>query len=117
MGLEPALKSSNTKKWVDQHLIHTQKGSAIIGVAHVPDLNDTKSLEMKVLSKNILPKVMQVAEKAIKELHGKDAGGRAMVVNEARPQEKKEFAPRRPFNNTDLYPYFTGRIKENKKPY
>ena len=39
------------------------------------------------------------AEKAIKELHGKDAVGRAMVVNEARPQEKKEFAPRRPFNN------------------
>ena len=64
---EPALKSSNTKKWVDQHLIHTRKGSAIIGVAHVPDLNDTKSLEMKVLSKNILPKVMQVAEKAIKD--------------------------------------------------
>lgn len=40
------------------------------------------------------------AEKAIQELHGKDAGGRALVVNEARPLEKKEFGgSRRPFNN------------------
>jgi cold-inducible RNA-binding protein len=39
------------------------------------------------------------AEKAIQELHGKDAGGRALVVNEARPLEKKEFGARRPFNN------------------
>ena len=37
------------------------------------------------------------AEKAIKELHGKDAGGRPLVVNEARPQEKKEMGHRRPF--------------------
>jgi len=35
--------------------------------------------------------------KAIEELNGKDVNGRAIVVNEARPQEKRE---RRPFNNS-----------------
>jgi cold-inducible RNA-binding protein len=30
------------------------------------------------------------AKKAIADMHGKDAGGRALVVNEARPQEKRE---------------------------
>lgn len=41
------------------------------------------------------------ADQAISELHGTDAGGRALVVNEARPQEKREFTPgaKRPFNN------------------
>ena len=33
-------------------------------------------------------------EKAVEELNGKEVGGRAIVVNEARPQEKRE---RRPF--------------------
>jgi len=41
------------------------------------------------------------ATKAITALHGKDAGGRALVVNEARPQEKKDMGPRRPFNNAN----------------
>ena len=47
------------------------------------------------------------AEKAIKELHGKDAGGRPLVVNEARPQEKKEMGHRRPFqsHNSGKRPY------------
>ncbi|MAG44743.1 RNA-binding protein [bacterium] len=36
------------------------------------------------------------AEKAIKELNGKELGGRALVVNEARPM--KERAPRDDFN-------------------
>lgn len=31
------------------------------------------------------------AEQAIKDLHGKEVGGRTLVVNEARPQEKREF--------------------------
>ncbi len=35
------------------------------------------------------------AKAAISNLNGKDVGGRAMVVNEARPQENRE---RRPFN-------------------
>lgn len=35
------------------------------------------------------------AKAAISSLNGKDVGGRAMVVNEARPQENRE---RRPFN-------------------
>lgn len=39
------------------------------------------------------------ATKAISDLHGKDAGGRALVVNEARPQEKRDPGARRPFNN------------------
>lgn len=30
------------------------------------------------------------AQKAIKELNGKDVDGRAIVVNEARPQEKRD---------------------------
>ncbi len=30
------------------------------------------------------------ALKAIKDLHGKEVGGRPLVVNEARPQEKRE---------------------------
>jgi cold-inducible RNA-binding protein len=40
------------------------------------------------------------AVKAIADLNGKDADGRKLVVNEARPQEKKEMGgARRPFNN------------------
>jgi RNA recognition motif-containing protein len=41
------------------------------------------------------------AVKAIEELNGKDVDGRKLVVNEARPQEKKEMGGgmRRPFNN------------------
>lgn len=35
------------------------------------------------------------ADAAIKSANGKDMGGRALVVNEARPQEKRE----RSFNN------------------
>lgn len=34
------------------------------------------------------------AKAAIKALDGKDVGGRTIVVNEARPQEKREFRPR-----------------------
>jgi RNA recognition motif-containing protein len=41
------------------------------------------------------------AVKAISELNGKDADGRALVVNEARPQEKKDMGSRRPFNNNN----------------
>jgi RNA recognition motif-containing protein len=33
------------------------------------------------------------AEKAIKELNGKDFQGRNLVVNEARPKEPREFQP------------------------
>jgi len=35
------------------------------------------------------------AQAAIKEMNGKDVGGRAVTVSEARPQENRE---RRPFN-------------------
>lgn len=38
------------------------------------------------------------AEKAIEEMHGRDADGRALVVNEARPQEKKDSGSSRPFS-------------------
>ena len=43
------------------------------------------------------------ANKAINDLNGKDADGRKLVVNEARPQEKKEMGggARRPFNNNN----------------
>ena len=34
------------------------------------------------------------AEKAIEQLNGKDFGGRALTVNEARPMVKKEFTSR-----------------------
>lgn len=34
------------------------------------------------------------AKAAVKALDGKDVGGRTIVVNEARPQEKREFRPR-----------------------
>ncbi len=34
------------------------------------------------------------AKAAIKALDGKDINGRSIVVNEARPQEKREFRPR-----------------------
>lgn len=34
------------------------------------------------------------AKAAIKGLDGKDINGRSIVVNEARPQEKREFRPR-----------------------
>jgi|SRR5688572_9898192 cold-inducible RNA-binding protein len=36
------------------------------------------------------------AQKAVKELNGKEVAGRAIVVNEARPQENRE---RRPYDN------------------
>ncbi|MEI8301086.1 MAG: RNA-binding protein [Chlamydiota bacterium] len=41
------------------------------------------------------------AEQAIADLNTKEVGGRKLVVNEARPQEKREGTggPRRPFNN------------------
>jgi cold-inducible RNA-binding protein len=39
------------------------------------------------------------ADEAISEMHGKDAGGRALVVNEARPQVKRENT--RPFNSNN----------------
>jgi cold-inducible RNA-binding protein len=36
----------------------------------------------------------EAAEKAIAELNGKEVGGRALTVNEARPMERKEFSSR-----------------------
>lgn len=41
------------------------------------------------------------AKAAIKALDGKDVGGRTIVVNEARPQEKREFRPRNNFEQRD----------------
>jgi RNA recognition motif-containing protein len=35
------------------------------------------------------------AQKAIEQLNGTDVGGRNIIVNEARPQEKREFNPKR----------------------
>ncbi|MBI4132397.1 MAG: RNA-binding protein [Candidatus Sungbacteria bacterium] len=35
------------------------------------------------------------AEKAIEQFNGKEFGGRTLVVNEARPMEKREHPPRR----------------------
>src|ERR1700761_6431652 len=40
------------------------------------------------------------AKAAIDQLNGKDLDGRAIVVNEARPQENRE---RRPFNNDNNF--------------
>lgn len=42
------------------------------------------------------------ADEAIAEMHGKDAGGRALVVNEARPQVKRD-NPRPSFQNKRRY--------------
>ncbi len=42
------------------------------------------------------------ADQAISEMNGKDLGGRALVVNEARPQEKQE-RKERSFNRRDRY--------------
>jgi RNA recognition motif-containing protein len=36
----------------------------------------------------------EAAEKAIAQLNGKEVGGRALTVNEARPMEKKDFGSR-----------------------
>ena len=36
----------------------------------------------------------EAAEKAIAQLNGKEVGGRALTVNEARPMEKKDFSSR-----------------------
>ncbi len=39
------------------------------------------------------------ADRAVTEVNGKDMGGRALIVNEARPQEKRE----RTFNRRDRF--------------
>ena len=41
------------------------------------------------------------AQEAIKQLDGKELNGRAIAVNEARPQEKREFRPRNNFEQRD----------------
>ena len=41
----------------------------------------------------------EAAEKAIAQLNGKEVGGRALTVNEARPMEKKDFNSRGGFGS------------------
>lgn len=43
------------------------------------------------------------AKAAVAALDGKDVGGRTIVVNEARPQEKREFRPRNDFGGGNNY--------------